>query len=884
MANVKDAIRMPTKRGGNSSTATTPQSKQIGLQRPNTIEDDLPLPPQDLSSVEQPNLDAYFMPLPPPEAASIYSVYKATLSGQLSQLTQTDLPDAACLAAAITALPTAPAAVKALTNSAEQIKSWIRSAAEVLGGLDAEDDVDWAGSGSRDGVVDVETAIQKFEKLVSTYVTAVEDARKRADVQSVPKAEMTTFLDTLEEVISAWEKVKEALQKVKTQNELAMEWEDIWNVTLGEIGQEIDALSTLVFELEERRYTGGFDDETAIEHATPSVDIKELETIVEESPSLKGIRGVRDVSLSWASPSASPGLQGPSEDSRLLALFARMQPLRASLDFLPMQLTTYEARAIKTFPSACLELQSRRCTLEQKYKILEVDAETLRRELGEDRWVIVFRTAARQARKMCESVEKGMQKLQDTLRDDTKASNAGLLAKRISDYEAKRNNYGPAIQKVLSMIDKGVKDRVTVNGEILRIHEDMHQMWTELEKRLHEIDGSLDEAQAIRSQQLRDSISTIMSTDMSGIISNTETPASSLASSPAVGPADNASIPSTPDMSLPRSRNSSVRSLSSSRPSISRRVASQPPSSSIRHQTIHLLPISRLSTASPCPASRSNTTPMPTIPSSRTVTPGTATGPPKPRWSVGSAIDRKLLETKSSFTPTAYARRLKESRPSVYSLRSASGSAVSSTLPSPSPFGSSNLSSSRYSAGHIMARAASSLGIRSHRDSSPTPSFGAGSITDSVDGDIPVGRPRSRLYRPSLSTNGRDTPSSTRVPSLSSKTAGIVRRTSMLPLPLLNTSPPLPALTGDESHSSRADPDHLDDYNILPSIEHDEISSLTPTVSTKQRLPLRPASSLGRASASFHGGPVVTQTRASLLRAGSAASGAGSTKGKPKWK
>ena len=881
MADIGDAVRTPTKRPGSSSNITTPRSRQKSSQEQTAMEDDLPLPPQDVSSVEEPNLDAYFMPLPPSQAASIYSVYKATLSGQLSQLTQTDLPNADSLAAAITALPTAAAAVKALTSSARQIKSWIRSAAEVLGGLDAGDDVDWAGSGSKDGVMDVETAIQKFGKLVSTYITAVEDARKRPDVQSVPKAEMTTFLDTLEEVVSAWVKVREALQKVKTQNELAMEWEDIWNVTLGEIGQEIEALGTLVFELEEKRYTIGFNEE---EHTASGVDIKELETIAEESPSNRGNRGARAVSIPWDSPLASPGLQGPSEDCGLLNLFARMQPLRASLDFLPMQLMTYEARAIETFPSACLELQSRRSTLEKKYKILEADAEILRRELGEDRWVVVFRTAARQAQKMCESIEKGIQKLYDTLSDEAKASNAGLLAKKISDYEAKRNNYGPAIQKVLSMIDKGVKDRVTVNGEILRIHEDTHQMWTELERRLSETDGFLDEAQSFRSQQLRDSISTIVSTDMSGITSNTETPASSLASSPAVGPADNASIPTTPDMSLPRSRNSSVRSLSSSRPSVPRRVASQPPSSSTRHYTTHLLPMSRLSTDSSCPAPRSTATPMPTIHSSRTVTPGTATAS-KPRWSVGSAIDRKLLETKSGFTPTAYARRLKESRPSVYSFRSTSGSAISSALPSPSPLGGSSLSSSRHSTGPVLARAASSLGFRSRRDSSPTPSFDAEGAADSTICDVPGGRPRSRLYRPSISGTGTSTPSSNRVPSLGSKVVENPRRTSMLPLPLLNTSPEPPALTVPGIQST--DPnltssDHHDD--VLPSIEHDEILPLPPALSTKQRLPLRPASSLGRASLSFNNGPLVAHTRASLLRAGSAAPGAGSTKAKPKWK
>ena len=215
-----------------------------------------PLPPKDIGSFTSPNLDSYFLPLPPSRPASIYSVNRASLSGQLSQLTSIDLPDADSLAAKVLEIPTATAASKALSNAAKQIKSWIKKAAEVLGGLDAEDDVEWASDGSRDGVADVEAAMKKFEKLVLTYITAVEETRKRSDVNEVPKADMTLLLDTLDEVVNAWDKVNRSLKEVKQQVELAMEWEELWNTVLGEIGQEIDELGTLVFELEEKRHRG----------------------------------------------------------------------------------------------------------------------------------------------------------------------------------------------------------------------------------------------------------------------------------------------------------------------------------------------------------------------------------------------------------------------------------------------------------------------------------------------------------------------------------------------------------------------------------------------------------------------------------------------------
>ena len=80
-----DVTRTPTRRSGTNSATTTPRSaRRLNGPQRKLFEDDLPLPPQDLTQLESPNIDAYFMPLPESRAASIYSVNRATLSGQLS--------------------------------------------------------------------------------------------------------------------------------------------------------------------------------------------------------------------------------------------------------------------------------------------------------------------------------------------------------------------------------------------------------------------------------------------------------------------------------------------------------------------------------------------------------------------------------------------------------------------------------------------------------------------------------------------------------------------------------------------------------------------------------------------------------------------------------
>ena len=805
--------------------ATAHEGKVVPRASPDLDNGHLPpLPPKDVVAFQSPNLESYFKPLPPSRPASIYSVNRATLSGQLSQLTSINLPDADSLATSVAAIPTATAAAKALSNAAGQIKSWIKKAAEVLGGLDAEDDVEWAGSSNREGLSDVEAAIKRFEKLVVTYISSVEEARKRPDIQDVTKADMTMLLDTLDDVVNAWDKVNKSLKEVKKQVEMAMEWEELWNTVLGEIGSEIEELGTLVFEMEEKRYNGGL--ESLDQHG--AVDIKELETIVEEAPTTtdaktsKVSRFGNPPTISPQSPLASPTLPNPQDDAGLLTLFARMQPLRASLDFLPMRLSTYETRAGSIFPSACAELENRRKTLEKKYKNLENDAESLRQELGEDRWVVVFRTAARQAQKMCESVEKGILKLQEALDSDALASTPNLLAKRIGDYEAKKNNYGPAIRKVLSMIEKGVKERLTVNGEVLRIHADTRKTWSGLEKKLRDADAALEEVQAGKSQQLRDSISTILSTDASGMASTAETPGSSPASSVALGPTEGkSSLPSTPDVNLSRSRGSSIRSVSSSRPPASRRVASQPTVAQNRPP----FSLSRLSSVSPSPSSRAaSSTPTPSVRSRVVSTPAIVDN--RPRWNPVAKPDDKDTGHQR-YKPTAYAIALKNSKPSVYSYRSPR-STVSSALPSPSlPFAGSPSPGAPATA----RRAASSMGFHGLQDSSPSPVLPQPSSES---------RPRSRLYRPS------HLKSAARVPSVS----GSQRSVSMLPLPSNPNSPLVQSFHVNGETNGEANGDVDGDANLL--------DTESPCV---RRLPARPASSMAIASASS----VANGRRSSLL-------------------
>lgn len=606
-------------------------------------------------------------------AGSIYSLSRVSFTSQLSQLTNIKLPDASSLSKKISSIPTSTAAARTLSDAADQIQIWIKKAGEVLNGLNAEDDVEWAAAGGRDGLGEVDLAINKFESLVNVYVIAIEHLQMRKDISELSHSELNGTVKQMETILQSWQKIKNTLKGVKEQVEIALEYEELWNHVLGEIGKELKDLENVIFEMEERRHQGVIA-ESLVEGN--SFDIGELETIVEETPgrALK-TPGSNRYSLlppfSPTSPIQKSAATEETQDSNLLALFARMQPMRASLDFLPMRLSVFHCRGNPVFPTACLELERRRDDLEKQWKKLEADAESLRRELGEDRWVLVFRNAGRQALKMCESVRRSEIKLREALDN---AEPTPSTSKKIESYEAKKMHYGPAIERVLAIIDRGVLDRLTVNGEILRLQSDMRRRWSTLQADLRDMDIVLEDMHvSSRNQQLRDSISTILSSERSISSSRIETPGSSPASSVVAMSRKSSFQESKTPTPLVNTKLRQSSATISAKPSPT--ASRLPSSSSIPRRT----PLTRSSVSRQ--DIRSSPSPSPSLPKSSPLP-----EPPednRPKWKTtgrGSALGRDFPPL-SAFEPSPYAKTLPQPK-----LRTPS-SAGSSHLPMKSPLG-----------------------------------------------------------------------------------------------------------------------------------------------------------------------------------------------------
>lgn len=677
--------RLPDHTNGNGTKVTRDTRKEHidrDARPPSPPEDSPPpVPAKDTPPLSgHPfNPDEYFNPLGLQRPGSIYTISRASFANQLAQLTSLQLPDADSLAGKVAAIPTAQAAVKALIGAAEQIRSWIYKASEVISGLDSDDDVEWSAAGGREGLEEVESATTRFEGLINVYVTAIEELQNRIDIANVSTDDLTKAVTQMESIMQEWTNIRTTLRSVRGQVEIAMEWEELWNVVLGEIQNELDDLSRLVFEMEEKRHKSAM----AIASGD-AVDVNDLETIVEEAPGgRKRGHSANNRSIVPGLP-ASPGSPSPTgpaisaDDSSLLALFARMQPLRASLDFLPIRLSVFQNRAEKAFPTACEELEERRENLDASYRKLEKDAEGLRKELGEDRWVLVFRGAARQAQKMTESVDRSVARLREAVDTGMHLTNQPQFLKKIESYEAKKTHYGPAIDRVLLIIDRGVKDRLTVNGEILRLSAEMQARWEDLKNQIKEMDLVMDELHTDKKgTRLRDSISSMLSNDLASTIgSGVETPQSSPPSSVIMsGLGIDTRSPASKSTLATRARRSSS-SVSGPMQQVGRRSSATHSPKSIPRK-----PVSRLSTFSgpTTPGREGSATPVSNRLAGSIPRPA-STLPNRPRWN--GSTNTTTLDTGHNFKP------LSLSNPSPFSRSKIAGTPVRSHSSLAAPIGS----------------------------------------------------------------------------------------------------------------------------------------------------------------------------------------------------
>ncbi|KAG7445012.1 uncharacterized protein BT62DRAFT_898209 [Guyanagaster necrorhizus] len=206
-------------------------------------------------------------------------------------------------------------------------------------------------------------------------------------------------------------------------------------------------------------------------------------------------------------------------DQSLMALDAKLEAVSKEMKFIgDAMVPLLQVSSTPTFSengeaSESAMIIRKHATLVADWENVQNESDTLREELKEDKWLTVFRTVTDQADGMMSSLEKAVNRCQDFIwkvyrRDDlvshfelplsssngkdSTPPNLEVFSSLLDSFEAKKKHYMPATSKVLSIIDKGVRDRVTKNGETLRRHSESAQRWRNLRERITRTDAEME--------------------------------------------------------------------------------------------------------------------------------------------------------------------------------------------------------------------------------------------------------------------------------------------------------------------------------------------------------------------------------------------------------
>ncbi|KAF7430899.1 hypothetical protein PC9H_006614 [Pleurotus ostreatus] len=242
-----------------------------------------------------------------------------------------------------------------------------------------------------------------------------------------------------------------------------------------ELSYNISDIQTRIFEIQELRHKSQLPGDNT--NTTNIID-QSLMSLDERLDAVsKGIKSVNESLEPWLQSTATPTLaqNGDTKNENANAIILR-----------------------------------KHATLMQDWDAVQDESEVLREELKEDKWLTVFRTVTDQADGMMSSLEKAVNRCQEFIwqvhrrgaddslavsqrSDKPRASiNIDVYNSLLDSYEAKKKHYMPATSKVLSIIDKGVRDRVTKNGETLRRHAESAQRWKNLRDRISRTDAEME--------------------------------------------------------------------------------------------------------------------------------------------------------------------------------------------------------------------------------------------------------------------------------------------------------------------------------------------------------------------------------------------------------
>ncbi|GAA5948814.1 hypothetical protein JCM3765_003911 [Sporobolomyces pararoseus] len=302
----------------------------------------------------------------------------------------------------------------------------------------------------------------------------------------------------------------------------------------------------------EKDLTGqGSNDPKVLKHATSfdelallavSSSLTELSMSIEEASTV--IFEIQELRHTSSKPTTSATIsEGNASTSAVSEMDKALMKLDAKLEDVRKELSEIESQVKPLLDSSANDSESTEIYfLKEKWKStleewdsVQRDAEMLGEEMKEDKWLVVFNSVIKQAEDMMKSLEKILSQSHQFVWDVNRRQGRSSSSTTSSDYftsnrplpastsassvsslststrldpndiqpllssfialhrslHAKVKYYSPACDRVLKILGKGIADRSTKNGEVLRRFAEMKSRWKDLQERITRIEAEM---------------------------------------------------------------------------------------------------------------------------------------------------------------------------------------------------------------------------------------------------------------------------------------------------------------------------------------------------------------------------------------------------------
>lgn len=344
-------------------------------------------------------------------------------------------------------------------RAVDRVLEYFSIGRDVLSGLDAQDDVEWMFEG-REAILNVGKTIMKAGELMDQLMTVLEQTKECNQNSGSDRQASKRYIPVIEKIeraITEWHKILELIQAIRNQVDIATEWKDLNDQILTEVEDEISLCYSIIFEIEENRHFP----------AVEKVDIDSLTSALNESPF---IDQPRLPTLSQVERTVN---------DKFIEVSTRLKPLQASLDFIPLRLEQYANKADNVFPSSVKTLNAKHLTLRSNLDELVNEVNSLQKELGEDRWSTIFKNTGVQASEMLDSYQENLD-LVNLEKRKAKLHNRSVDVVKVERLATKNAHLSPAIDRILALLDRALRDHLTGNSEMYQLQANLHRRWKSL--------------------------------------------------------------------------------------------------------------------------------------------------------------------------------------------------------------------------------------------------------------------------------------------------------------------------------------------------------------------------------------------------------------------